>query len=386
MNNLLTRNNFVRGLKNSLFILPAALMTLSSCSQSEFNFSGTLVGVDTDTLLVFVDHMIERKNLVTDTVALNKNHFELQIPDSAAFIRFVPKPGSPNAPIRMFQGMPIMFFPGDRLEVNGSIDNYEVSGSELYDGLASYTEIAALQERINEQNLAFREAYIAKDEAAKERIKKEVGKLAEQMQKAKFDVIRQDPTSVVSAYFATQLKPEKGLEAIELLEGKIANESMNVLVQKSKDSYEKRIAKEKARLAIQPGKQAPDFQFTTLDGKKISLSTFQGKYLLIDFWGTWCGWCVKGMPSMKDAYAKYRNHLEILGISCGDTEKKWRDGVAKYQLPWVNVLEGESNASTCYAVGGFPTKILVDPQGKIVEVFVGETPELYKRLKQIFGK
>ena len=137
---------------------------------------------------------------------------------------------------------------------------------------------------------------------------------------------------------------------------------------------------------MQTGKKAPDFKFTAYDGKEVTLDTFKGKYLIVDFWGTWCGWCIKGMPDMKKAYAKYKKHIEIVGVACKDTDKKWRAGVKQLQLPWVNVLEGDSKISGKYGVSSFPTKVLIDPEGKIVGVYGGETPELYKKLDQLFGK
>ena len=383
MKSLLSENMFVKRMKVALGLVPSAMMVLSSCTQPTANFTGTISGVESDTLLVFVDHMNERKTIMKDTVALTNNHFELQIPDSAACIRFMPKPSSPNAPLRMFQGMPILFFPGDALTIEGSIDNYKVTGSELYDGLAKYAEIAKMEEQINLLNQDFSKAYAAKDETEKNRIKKEVGEAYEKLQGAKFAVVKQDPSSIVAAYFSMQLKPEKGLEAIKLIDGKVKNPSMEIQVQKAKSRYEQSVMREKAKLSVKAGNISPDFKFTTLDGKEVSLDSFKGKYLLVDFWGTWCGWCVKGIPAMKEAYEKHKNKVEFLGICCGDTEDKWRKAVAHYQLPWVNVLEGETKASARFAVAGYPTKILIGPDGKIIEVFVGETPELYKRLDRI---
>ena len=122
-----------------------------------------------------------------------------------------------------------------------------------------------------------------------------------------------------------------------------------------------------------------------LNGEEMTLASFNGKYTLLDFWGTWCGWCIKGMPDMKKYYAKYKNKMEIVGICCRDTENKWREGVENLQLPWTNLYNGNDDEIVInYAVTGYPTKILIDPQGKIVEVFVGESEELYKKLDMLF--
>jgi thiol-disulfide isomerase/thioredoxin len=105
----------------------------------------------------------------------------------------------------------------------------------------------------------------------------------------------------------------------------------------------------------------------------------RGKYVVLDFWGTWCGWCIKGIPEMKEMYAKYSHHLEVVGIACGDTEEAWKKFVAEKALPWTNLLNGKGDAdvSSLYAVTGYPTKIVLDPEGRILKTILGESPEFY---------
>ena len=372
-------------LKTSFCLLSAVSFSLSSCTQQP-SLSGSLTGVESDTLLVFSTYMDERKTFRTDTVALVNNHFELQYPDSAFFISIIPKPKEKNGAVRMAKGGPVLFFPGDKLTVNGSIDDFTVEGSELYDGLLKLENMTRLQDEVNELNNAYMKAYQAKDEAQKTRIKKEVKASYERLQNAKFEVVKNQPNTMVAGYFATQLRPQQGLDAIGMLSENVKSGPMAVLLQKSQESYERSLIREQAKEAMKPGNVAPDFKMTTIDGKEVTLNSFHGKYLLVDFWGTWCGWCVKGIPSMKKYYNKYKNEIEFLGVCCRDTDKKWRQGVTAYELPWVNVLEGESNLSARYAVGGYPTKVLLDPEGKIVEIFVGETPALYEKMDKLFGK
>lgn len=134
---------------------------------------------------------------------------------------------------------------------------------------------------------------------------------------------------------------------------------------------------------------APDFTLKNALGEPVSLSEFQGQWVVLDFWGSWCRWCIKGIPEMKEAYAKYHpKGLEIIGIDCGDTEVQWVEALAQYQLPWVNLYNPDSKDSAIvqlYNIQGYPTKIVIDPQGYIYEVFVGEVPDFYDLLDKIFA-
>ncbi|MGM9711866.1 MAG: peroxiredoxin family protein, partial [Prevotella sp.] len=131
----------------------------------------------------------------------------------------------------------------------------------------------------------------------------------------------------------------------------------------------------------------PDFTLNDINGKPLSLSSLRGKHVVLDFWGSWCGWCIKGMPQMKEYYAKYKDKLEILGIDCNDTEEKWKAAVAKHELPWLHVYNprgSQDDVCSKYGIRGFPTKILVGPDGKIVKTVVGEDPEFYTLLDSLF--
>ena len=241
-----------------------------------------------------------------------------------------------------------------------------------------------MEQKVQDINKEYTDAYKSGNKQVLDQIQNKGREQYESLQKAKLEAIKANPNTMAAAYFATEMKPEMGLEAISLLSAEVKNGPMGTIIQRAQKSFQNRIAKEKAKENIKPGKIAPDFTLKTIDGKEVTLASFKGKHLLLDFWGTWCGWCIKGMPEMKKYYAKYNKQIEFLGIACNDTEKKWREAVANHQLPWTNTMEGNSEASVKYAVSGFPTKILIDPEGKIVEVFVGETPELYKKMDELF--
>lgn len=126
---------------------------------------------------------------------------------------------------------------------------------------------------------------------------------------------------------------------------------------------------------------APDFTLPDLAGKKVSLSDFKGKWVVLDFWGSWCGWCVKGFPALKEAYKKYGDKIVVIGIDCNESEADWRAGVKAHDLPWVNLYNGSNNSLyEAYRIEGFPTKAIINPEGKLVDLTTGEDPAFFTRL------
>lgn len=88
---------------------------------------------------------------------------------------------------------------------------------------------------------------------------------------------------------------------------------------------------------------------------------------------------------MKAYYEKYKDKIEFVGIDCRDTEEEWREGVKKHELTWVNLYNGEDvGIVMAYGVQGYPTKIIIDPEGKVVQAFMGESRELYDKLDEMF--
>lgn len=148
---------------------------------------------------------------------------------------------------------------------------------------------------------------------------------------------------------------------------------------------------------IQNGGPAPDFAKMDINGKRVSLSEFRGKYVLIDFWGSWCGPCRAANPHLKELYAKYASKgFEIVGVASEkvsgqeQAEKMWKAAVEKDGLTWTNVLNNETNMQqdviAMYSVEGYPTQILLDPQGKIIARWLGAAgAQLDDKLKAIFN-
>lgn len=123
--------------------------------------------------------------------------------------------------------------------------------------------------------------------------------------------------------------------------------------------------------ALRSGERAPNFSATTINGTNIELKDFQGKYVLIDFWGTWCGPCIDEIPNLKKAYNEYNSKgFEIIGIATDDNATRVKDFVEENDLQWPQIFEEhlseEAIINNLYDVQGYPQQYLVGPDGTIL--------------------
>ena len=135
----------------------------------------------------------------------------------------------------------------------------------------------------------------------------------------------------------------------------------------------------------QIGEPAPNFEQYTNLNEPFELVQLKGKYVILDFWGSWCAPCIAGLPKMKEYYQKYNDKLEFVGIACHDKKANWEKAIKENQLNWINILNDKSinDISALYSVTNFPTKFIIDREGKIIEKFVGEGNDFYKKIDEI---
>ncbi|WP_142527060.1 TlpA disulfide reductase family protein [Pedobacter westerhofensis] len=122
--------------------------------------------------------------------------------------------------------------------------------------------------------------------------------------------------------------------------------------------------------SVQVGQPAPDFNMPTIDGKTIKLSSLKGKYVMLDFWASWCQPCRQENPNVVKAYHKYKNrNFTIVGISLDKDAAAWKQAVAQDGLTWTHGSElndFESATVRAYQVDQIPASFILDPEGKII--------------------
>lgn len=372
------------------FMLAVSCLSLSACMMADdLHVSGNLSDVGNDTLIAmtYLNNSVDQTMKVVGKDGAFDFHMDVKEPAPLVLqVRHPLKDG--QQPMAAYAVL--MAVPGENLKVTGSFSNYQVDGSAFYKDFEQCRKVSASFEE-GVKNL--QRDYSAKMEqgANPDSLEKVINKAYEELKAnlsdATLKYIKAHPDMEACVSMLDNVDVENYKEVLAAISPAVREGRMKGLVDHFADYAQKALEREAAKKNTVEGNVAPDFTLKSIDGKNISLSSLKGKVVVLDFWGSWCGWCIKGMPKMKEYYAKYKGKLEILGIDCNDTEQKWRDAVKKHELPWLHVRnEGNPDVTVLYGISGFPTKIVVDAEGKISKVVVGESEDFYTYLDQLLGK
>lgn len=381
-------------MKKIVFTMLAGMMTLAMMAQGgTFTVKGTFEGREDSVAFMLVDAQTG-KTLVEKTFAVTGEMLEMSYDlKDAAMLYVVDKNNG-------YKGhMTAPAIPGETVEFyrNAGSTNTRLRGSQFYQ---DYNEAEACVEAplMDLGNFIGELRHKFASGVPEEQVNKEYEEKYPAYQQAYMNAltgyVKAHPDQEASAALIATIA-ETGSDSIiedieavaALLTDRVQNSSAAALYKALLESAKKE-RKEVERQNDLEGNMAPEFTLDDINGEPLALSSLRGKWVIIDFWGAWCKWCIKGMPDMKDYYAKYGDKLEILGVDCNDTPEKWKAAVADNELPWLHVYnnkarDDEKNPLLLYAVRGFPTKVVIDPDGRVAKVIVGEDPSFYEYLDEV---
>ena len=198
------------------------------------------------------------------------------------------------------------------------------------------------------------------------------------------DYVLSHPDSDGSIYLLNHLKGMgNGRKCLAAISERVRNGVMKRLY----DAYDSGINEfdsftAKTSEANPIGSEVKDFTLEDINGQKLTLSSLRGKYVLLDFWGSWCVNCIAEFPHMKAFYEQHRDKVEIVGVAIHDQKDKWKESAIKNELPWLLVLDtdGDDSVANRFGIVAAPTYLLIDPEGKVVEWTIGE----FESIEELF--
>ena len=143
----------------------------------------------------------------------------------------------------------------------------------------------------------------------------------------------------------------------------------------------------KPGMPIKEGVAAPDFTGELMDGTSITLSELQGKPVIINFWATWCGPCVKEMPAFERLKDDFGDKIGIIAVNCGDDAETVKDFVEENGYTFPVVLDEEYSISMLYPTNSIPYTVVLDAEGKVTHISTGalDAVTMYERYKEALG-
>jgi len=374
-------------MKKLLLILSAACLLVSCSNKKTFQISGTLTDFGSSvsaTMLYLKTRTVEDKLVNLDSTFLKNDG------------SFILKGESAETDLFFLADKDNVFFlrifvePGNKIIVTGSATdmyNIKIEGSkaqELYDEyLFQLSDIEEQQETIYHNYNVFRQDPAISEEqleVVREDLSAQLQKLEELSETTTLDFIRTNANSVVATYLvyknALSVNNSAVIESqLQLLEPSLKNKFIT-LINNHLDKLKQR----------EVGKTLPNIELPDPEGKLIPLESLRGKYVLVDFWATWCNPCVNTIPNLKNIYREYhKKGFEIYSISLDQNRDAWLNGITQYELEWVNVSDlrvFNSPVVKQLVVTYIPNTFLIDPAGVIIAVDIS-AEELEKTLSEV---
>ncbi|PKQ65150.1 hypothetical protein BZG02_04810 [Labilibaculum filiforme] len=343
-----------------LFIATAAIgLFLGACtSKEEYKLTGKVEGVTEGK--VFLSKLQDNKLVKTDSTEMTATGFTFQGTVASPDLYYIQLDGQGGA-IQVFLENSI-------ITVDANVENLreaKVLGSANQDILGGFGDIQkGFQEKQQALYAEYQKAGEEKNQVVMDSIEAEFNKSEADKLIASKEFVKLNGATPAAAFLAYQIT--SSLEVAEM------EEVYALLSENALASSYATLIKEKIEVLkkVAIGQPAPDFTLNTTEGAPLSLSSFKGKVVVIDFWASWCGPCRRENPNVVKMYEElHPKGVEILGVSLDESEEKWLKAIEDDGLVWNHVsdLKGwGSSAAKLYGVNGIPATVILDQNGVII--------------------
>ena len=377
-------------MKRIIFFLILSVIAVMAMAQSnKSTVRCHFTGLKTDTLILRTVYTSHPDDYTIETIIAPNGRCEFSVADDYAVNVMLAEKNPNGVESYLVADVTLLtILPGENITVNGSIKNKAViKGSAYADEEKAYRMLTReLNEEIRQLDKERTEKINAggdHDEVFNE-YRPLFGKISMRKLNIAKDYVIQHPDSPYSVYLAC-LNLSAGEDLYNLLSEKARNGVMKYHIRNVFAYDEERENKRKKLEMLQYGGDALDFTAKDLDGNDLSLSSLfhKGKYVLLDFWGSWCHWCLSAVPRMKAVYEPIKDKMFILSVDCKDTEEEWRKAVKEHDMPWLHVKSEKANdIAALYCVQAYPTFILISPEGKVQKVQIASDDAFYEYVQE----
>ncbi len=348
-------------MKQLLFV---ALLAISfvACQQKEYSINGTIEGVEEGQAILSKIENGRPVNIDTTQIVAGKFTFTGSEEVPQVYLVFVDDIKTP-----------IMFF-GENANINIEVADKEkitdavISGSPTNDVFTAFVNELPGRARLEELQSEFQKAMMTNEKETMEALKAEANELIEEQKAYFIKFVKENTSNVVGAYLANQAARDLDFDEFkELVSQFEANLGEHMYVTSLKDVLANVEKAENAKKATEVGAVAPDFSLESIDGASISLSSLKGKYLLVDFWASWCKPCRSENPNVVEAYKAYNSKgFDVLSVSLDRDSAAWKKAVEEDGMVWNHVIDAKGDIAQTYGVQGIPFTLLLDKEGKII--------------------
>ena len=268
--------------------------------------------------------------------------------------------------------VPIVFFlENANITITANHDRFQeavITGSPVNELLKKFIDQTPGKDRLNEIRNESMQAQISQDQEQMKVLGEEANSIMEDQKAYYKKFVNDNSDNAVGAFLALQAASSMELEELKALITKFeANLGDHTYVQELKKIVEPLEAHAKAQEATKEGNVAPEFSLNTKGGEAVALSSFRGKYVLVDFWASWCQPCRQENPNVVKAYNTFNSKgFEVFSVSVDQDESKWQNAVKEDGLVWAQVRDAEGDVAKMYAIQSIPTTLLLDKGGKII--------------------
>lgn len=352
-------------------LLSAGLMLTSCNSEPSFEISGVYSGGSGKSLVV--KHSVNNKQITLDSVAVAADgSFEMEFPFQG--VDFITLTDYENTMVLLAEN-------GEETKINLGENLRDVSSFEGSEEAQKFQNVNDRSIQLNQEREALNQRF-QQGEMSQEEAMQEYNEINARWQDYAKEFVQQNPSSpailgVLSAFHPMEdletyrqslsnLKPILGeSDFVKRLEQSVRqNEAQAAQYERQKQIEAERDKK------LAEGNEAPEIALPTPEGQELKLSDLRGKYVLIDFWASWCKPCRNENPNVVAAYKKFKSKgFEILSVSLDKNKTAWTNAIAADNMTWKHVSDlkfWNSTAAQTYGVSSIPFTLLVDPQGKIV--------------------